>query len=77
VYVPGKAGFVEPVMKYRQSGYVLEQPYPPRRADWYSDVWYILPSDAPDEAGARSAAPTVSDQLMPASLAPLTTTDPG
>jgi hypothetical protein len=67
VYVPEGQGMAEPMLRYRQGSAILDQPYTPRRADWYADDWMILSAED---------LPALEAPVTPPASDPSTTTDP-
>jgi hypothetical protein len=65
IYIPRSDGFQEPFLRYRQGVETLEQPYPPRRADWYADDWAILTEQDGDD-GITAPDPNPPTTMDPA-----------
>ena len=42
IHAPSRTDFLEVILVYRQGGHDREQPWPPRRADWFADDWSLL-----------------------------------
>lgn len=76
IYVPRAGGFTEPFLRYRQGGDTLEQPYPPRRADWFADDWLIVTEEEERDSPADGKAPAAAEPVRPEASDPPTTTDP-
>ena len=67
IYVPEGQGMAEPMLRYRQGSAILDQPYSPRRADWFADDWTILSAEE---------LPALEASVTPPASGPSTTTDP-
>jgi len=76
IYVPRAGGIAEPFLRYRQGSDTLEQPYPPRRADWFADDWLIVTEEGEPDSSADGKAPAASEPVRPEASDPPTTTDP-
>lgn len=73
IYVPRAGGFAEPFLRYRQGSDTLEQPYPPRRADWFADDWLIVTEEEEPDSPAEGKASAAAEPVRPASDPPTTT----
>lgn len=73
---PRAGGIAEPFLRYRQGRETLEQPYPPRRADWFADDWLIVTEEEEPDSSADEKAPAAAEPVRPEASDPPTTTDP-